>query len=151
MSPTDLILRSLWRIDGLRRPLGHRPHFLKEFSKNLIDRRQWRILRQMLLDVLNDALRRPRVLHLGIAVRPVATGMQRVPRRTQIGAGSRIIAVLAEAIANVDLVVPDWFEQMNEVVLGRILPSGLHDNRPILEILQAERASRLRDVLAVIV
>jgi len=78
-------------------------------------------------DVLDNLLRRPGVFHLRIAVGPRSTVMKRVPRGAEVGAGFRGIAVLPETVADTNLIVPKRLEKIDEISLGRILPSALND------------------------
>ena len=92
----------------------------------------------MLLDVLKNPIRRPRVLHIGIAVRPIASVVQRVPRRAQIGTCLRCVSMLAESVADSDFIVPNRFEEVDQIVFRRALPSGLHNQCAVFEILQPQ-------------
>jgi hypothetical protein len=105
----------------------------------------------MLAYILHYPLLRSRILHFGIAVRPIPTRVQSIPRRAQVGPRSRIVAVFAESVGNAHLGIPYGLEEVNQVVLSRSLPSRLHDNRPVVEILQPQCCFSLRDVLSVVV
>ncbi len=65
---------------------------------------------------------------------PRAPRMQRVPRRTLVRSGRGGIAMLAEAVKDAGFAVPDWPEQLDEIVLGGCLPAALHHERAELEI-----------------
>ena len=99
----------------------------------------------MLGDVLDNLLRRPGVFHLRIAVGPRSTVMKRVPRGAEVGAGFRGIAVLPETVADTNLIVPKRLEKIDEISLGRILPSALNDQGTILEVLQLQGLRRLHN------
>jgi len=90
--------------------LGRLSHFVKKTAKDFIDRSEWRVLCKMPRYILHDLCFWSCVHHLRVSVRPVASMMQRIPRRTQIRTGPGVVSVLAEPIANSDFVVPDWLE-----------------------------------------
>src|SRR5215469_14834894 len=125
-------------------------HFLKEPTENLVYRSHGWIFRQVKRNLLDDALRRPRVLHVRIAVCPIPAWVERIPRRAQVGPRAGIVAMLPEAVANPHFGIPYGFEQMDQVILGGSLPTGLHDECAVFEILQAQRGFRLRDIFPVI-
>ena len=105
----------------------------------------------MLRNVLNDPLSGSRILHVGIAVSPVAAVVQGVPGRMQIGARLERVAMLAKPIADSDFVVPNRLEKIDQIVFGRALSSRLHDEGAVFEILEPQCSCGFGDVLPVFV
>jgi len=53
--------------------------------------------------------------------------------------------MFAKTVTNAALVVPDGLEEMDQVIFGRALPTALHHECAVLEIVEAEGTQGLAD------
>ena len=91
-----------------------------------------------------------RICHRRVTMRPITTWVERVPRRSQVGACFRVVPMFANSVTDSHFTVPNRFEEINQVGLGSGLPSALDGESPKLEILQAERGLGLCNVLSMV-
>src|SRR5471032_179842 len=103
----------------------------------------------MRVDLLDDGFERLLIFRGG--VRPLATGMHRVPRRALVDTRFRAVAVLAQPKANLRLRIPDGLEEVDEVILSRLLKTRLHDQEAAVEVIDIQCRSRFADAARVLV
>ena len=85
-------------------------------------------------DVFENVIGAPLVRRVLFSRRPRTARMNGIPRRALIFACARTVAVLAEAVAHLHLVVPDWLEPVDEQVLSCFDPSTAHNKVATVEI-----------------